>query len=329
MTYRLRRGAALFAGSAALALAVALSGCSGGSDGGDAEGGDGTTTVKIAALSTANMAPIYIGIEQGFFEDAGIELEVQSVQTGSEMITGVVAGSFDIVCAGYVPVFTAMSQGLPLKFIAGNDVGGATPDVDWQVVVAGADSPVQDAEDLASATIGVNALKGVAEIQVRSSLEEQGVDDSGIELTEIPFPEMPAALEQGHLDAALVPEPFVTQVLDAGGRVVDTPYANLGADFPNGAYQTTEQFIAEDPDTVDAFVGAITKAIDYANENPDAVRAAIPTFTQVPEDVANRMRLPVFNSELDLEKMTTLLDFTETYGTIETRPSDDDLIYAP
>lgn len=327
MTYRLRRGAVLIAGSAALAMTVALAGCGG--DGGDDQSDGGLTTVKVAALSTANMAPIYIGIEQGFFEDAGLELDVQTVQTGSEMITGVVAGSFDIVCAGYVPVYTAMSQGLPLKFIAGNDVGGATPDVDWQVVVAGADSPVQDASDLASATIGVNALKGVAEIQVRSSLEEQGIDDSGIELTEIPFPEMPAALEQGHLDAALVPEPFVTQVLDAGGRVVDTPYANLGADFPNGAYQTTEQFIAEDQETVDAFVGAITKAIDFANDNPDEVRAAIPTFTQVPEDVADRMRLPVFNADLDLEKMTRLLDLTEKYGTIEQRPSEDDLVYAP
>lgn len=329
MTYRLRRGATLVAGSAALALTVGLAGCGADGDDGGGAGEGGLTTVKVAALSTANMAPIYIGIEQGFFEDAGLELDVQTVQTGSEMITGVVAGSFDIICAGYVPVYTAMSQELPLKFIAGNDVGGATPDVDWQVVVAGADSDVQDAGDLASATIGVNALKGVAEIQVRASLEEQGIDDSGIELTEIPFPEMPAALEQGHLDAALVPEPFVTQVLDAGGRVVDTPYANLGADFPNGAYQTTDGFIAKDQETVDAFVGAITQAIEFANENPDEVRAAIPTFTQVPEDVAERMRLPVFNSDLDLDKMTQLLDLTEKFGTIEKRPSEDDLIYAP
>ncbi|WP_119698084.1 ABC transporter substrate-binding protein [Microbacterium halotolerans] len=328
MTYRLRRTTAIIAGAATIALATTLTAC--GPDGGASEqNAEGEQTITIAALATANMAPIYIGIEQGFFDEVGIDLEVQTVQSGSEMITGAVGGTFDIICGGYVPVYTAISQGLPLKFIAGNDVGGATPDVDWQVVVAGADSPVQDADDLATATIGVNVLKGVAEIQVRSSLENQGIDDADVELTEIPFPEMPAALEQGHLDAALVPEPFVTQVLDAGGRVVDTPYANLGADFPNGAYQATEQFIAENSEAVEGYVQAITKSIEFATDNPDEVRAAIPTFTQVPEDVAERMRLPVFNAELDMDRMMQLLDFTEEYGTIEERPSADDLIHTP
>ncbi|MGO1768510.1 MAG: ABC transporter substrate-binding protein [Microbacterium sp.] len=327
MTYRLRSRTALIAGAGALAMVTTLTACAAGGD--DEGGGDGTATVTIAALSTANMAPIYLGIEQGFFEEEGLDVEIQAVQSGSEMITGAVAGTFDVICAGYVPVYTAMSQGLPLRFIAGNDVGGATADVDWQIVVAGADSDVETAEDLATATVGVNALKGVAEIQVRASLKDQGIDASGIELTEIPFPEMPAALEQGRLDAALVPEPFVTQVLDAGGHVVDTPYANLGESFPNGAYQTTDQFIAENPDTVDAYVEAITRSIEYAQENPDAVREAIPTFTQVPEDVAERMRLPVFDAELDLDKMIELLDYTEEFGTIEDRPGDDDLIYAP
>ena len=331
MTYRLRlRNRILGIATAATVGMVALAGCTPSSTGdGDAPAGGELRAITVATLPTANLAAIHIGLDQGFFEDEGLDVTTQDVQTGSEMITGALGGTFDFFCVGYVPVFTAVSQGLPIRLIAGNDVGGATADVDWQITVAGADSPVQSVEDLATATIAVNALKGVAEIAVRASLQAQGIDDSGIKLTEIPFPEMPAALAQGTVDAAYMPEPFVTGVLAAGGRVADTPYAVLGDAFPNGAWGTTQQVIETDPELVAAFTRAITRSLEFAAENPDAVREIIPTYTQVPAETAAVIRLPVFTAELDDALMEELLGYTEKYGVIEDAVSLEELVYRP
>ncbi|WP_417564734.1 ABC transporter substrate-binding protein [Microbacterium sp.] len=311
------------------ALALAATGCASPSGGGGQKTAGALTPITVASLPTANLASVQLGAKLGYFKDEGLDIKIQNVQSGSDMITGVLGGSFNFIAAGYVPVFTAQSQGLPLKFIAGNDTGADTPDKDWQVVVAGAKSPVKTAQDLAGATIAVNALKGVAEVQVRASLELQGIDQSKIKLTEIPFPEMPVALEQGRVDAALTPEPFVTQVLNAGGRVVDTPYVNMGKDFPNGAWETSEQMIKTAPDTVAAFTRAIVKSVEYARDNPDEVRKIIPEYTTVPAAIVEKMRLPLFSPDLNQEQLQQLIGYTKKYGTLEKDLNIKDLIYVP
>lgn len=324
------RSRLLFATVGVAASALALSACSASSGGGDADRDAGEpVAITVASLPTANLASVQLGQQQGFFTDEGLDVTIQNVQSGSEMITGVLGGSFDFIAAGYVPVFTAQSQGLPLKFLAGNDTGANTADKDWQIVVAGKSSPVKTPADLAHATIAVNALKGVAEVQVRASLEKQNIDQSKVKLTEIPFPEMPVALEQGRVDAALVPEPFVTQVLDAGGRVVDTPYVVMGEGFPNGAWETSEQMIQSDPDTVAAFTRAIVKSVEYARDNPDAVRKIIPEYTTVLAATVEKMRLPVFNPDLNEDLMQELIGYTKKYGTLEKDLTAKDLIYVP
>jgi len=315
------------AGIAASALAVTA--CSAGPGGTDDRKAGEPVKITVASLPTANLASVQLGQQQGFFDDEGLDVTIQNVQSGSEMITGVLGGSFDFIAAGYVPVYTAQSQGLPLKFLAGNDTGADTPDKDWQIVVAGKNSPVKTPQDLATATVAVNALKGVAEVQVRASLEKQGIDDSKLKLTEIPFPEMPVALEQGRVDAALVPEPFVTAVLNAGGRVVDTPYVVMGQGFPNGAWETSQQVIDRDPDTVAAFTRAITKSVEYARDNPDAVRKIIPEYTSVSPEMAAAIRLPVFSPDLNQELMQDLVGYTKKYGTLEKDLKVADLVYAP
>lgn len=327
-TVRRVRWAGTIAGVAIAALV--FTGCSSGGATAPNEGGDaGPTAITVATLPTANLAALRLGIKLGYFTDEGLKVTTQDVQSGSEMITGTVANKFDFMAVGYVPAFTAVDKKLPVRIIAGNDNGGSTIDTDWQVTMVGKDSPIKTVKDLGTATIGLNALKGVSEVAVRASLREQGVDDSKIKFTEIPFPEMPAALASKTIDAAYTPEPFVTEILNQGGRVADAPYAVLGDGFPNGAWGTSLRMIESKPKVVAAFTRAITKSLTYAAANPDAVREIIPTYTKVPAKVAAEIRLPVFSAELNMKLLHKLLGFTKDFGVIEKIPSDADLFYRP
>ena len=324
--WKQRLGAAAFVGAVATSLLTACASGGGDTTGGSEGTATGTKTVDVAVLPTSNMAAVYLGVKEGFFEDEGLDLNLTTVGGGADMIAGIQAGSFDFIAVGYVPLFAAAASGLPVRMIAANDVGGATEEEEWQAVVVGADSDIQSAADLEGATIGVNALKGVAEATIRASMQKQGLDDSTVQFVEVPFAEVPPAVANGTVDAGLTAEPFITQTLADGGRIVETPSLKLGKHFPNGVWATSQELVDADPELVDAFTRAITKSVEFASENPDAVREILPTFTALSPELAAAIRLPVFSADLDRSQLDTFIEILLTYEVIESAPDLDQMI---
>ena len=238
-----------------------------------------------------------------------------------------VSGSTQFAFLGYVPLMSARSQGLPVKVVANADNGAETAKDEWTLLLSKKGSPIKKPADLAGKTIAVNALKGVGEVEIKAALAKRGVDPNSIKLLEIPFPEMPAALDKGRVDVIWAPEPFLTSVLGQGGQNVEAPLTTLGSKFPNGTYGTTEKEIAQNQDVVKAFARAINKSSDYATAHPDEARATIPTFTKIPPEVAEKIRLPLWPTTIDKAKLQTLLDYAVEHKVIEKPPKLDDVIW--
>jgi NitT/TauT family transport system substrate-binding protein len=316
--------------TAAIVLGLAACGDDDEETGGGAGGGGATqetTTVKVGVLPISNVAPLYLGIQKGFFEEEGLEIEPAPAQSGNEIVTAMVSGDQPFAFLGYVPAASGRAQGLPIKLIANADNGAETAKEEWTQLMVAKDSAIRDVKDLEGKTIAVNALKGVGEVVIKAALDKRGVDPNSIELLEVPFPEMPAALERGRVDVIWAPEPFLTSVLGAGGRAIEAPLTTLGERFPNGTYATTEQYLAENEDVVERFARAMNKSSDYATENPDEARATIPEFTQIPAEVAEKIRLPLWPTEIDRDQLQELLDYAVQYGVIEEAPPLDELIW--
>ena len=324
-------GVKILAAALAAAAMLTAAACGGDDEGGSGGSGGseagGVTKVKVGVLPISNVAPLYVGIEQGFFRDEGLEVEPVPAQSGNEIVTAMVSGDLQFAFLGFVPMMAAVSKDLPLKVIASSDAGAEKAEDEWTVIMVGKDSPIRAVEDLAGKTIAVNALKGVGEVAVKAALEKRGVDPGSIELLEVPFPEMPAALEKERVDAIWAPEPFLTAVLNAGGREIEAPLTTLGPLYPNGTYSTTDKQIAEDEESVAAFTRAINKSMEYASENPEAARKTIPTFTQIPQEVADEIRLPLWPVPIDTAKVEELAGLTVKHGVIEEAPAMDDLIW--
>ncbi|GAA1400298.1 hypothetical protein GCM10009613_57050 [Pseudonocardia kongjuensis] len=320
-----RRGARVRA-VAALAAVVALvaTGCGGGDSGGaDPEG---PTTVRVGTLPIANAAGMYLGMEQGFFAEEGLQIEPTVLQGGNEIVTGLVSGDYDVGFVGYISAGVAAGRNVPVCVLTASDATGTTAEDDWQVMVAGPGNTISSPQDLVGSPVGINALGGVAEVLIRAALDREGVDPASVEFIEVPFPEVPAAIAGGRVAAAYTAEPFVTTVLDQGGEVVFAPQSALAPEYPNGAYAASRQFVQGEPDTVERFTRAMERSLDHARDNPDAVRATIPTFTQIPAELAERMRLPVFTSELDRAAIDEQMGFMAQYGVVEEAPTADELI---
>ena len=326
---RRRRWAGSIAWIAVLAAALALAAAGCGDDDDSAGGGGGsaeTTTITVGTLPIANAAPMYLGMKKGFFEEEGLKIEPQVGEGGAALIPSLISGDAQFAFVGVIPAITAVAKNVPIKIVTSSDDAAATEQKDWQTLVVPKGSPIKSIEDLPGKTIAVNALRGLAEVVISRSLEKHGVDYRDVKLLEVPFPEMPAALAQKRVDAALLTEPFLSAVLAEGGKQIDAPSVETVPNFPNGVYVATEQYIAENGDIVDRFARAMNRSLEYAQDHPEEVRRIVPTYTETPPEAAQQMRLPVFDAQLDRKGIELEAELTAKYGIIEEAPAYEELV---
>ncbi|HEX6055098.1 MAG TPA: ABC transporter substrate-binding protein, partial [Intrasporangium sp.] len=132
---------------------------------------------------------------------------------------------------------------------------------------------------------------------------------TAVKFVELPFPDMPAALQEGRVDAVWVVEPFVTIAKDQGARIIASNLVDTSPDTQIAAYFTSEQLQQQDPDLVKRFTEAMNESLEYAAANPDAVRAVLADYTKIDKAVADKLVLPKFPTEINetsLELLATL-----------------------
>jgi NitT/TauT family transport system substrate-binding protein len=324
MRDRLGRGVLISAVVAAFAVVVA--GCGGSDDGGGGGSSSGPKTITVGTLPIANAAPMYLGMKKGFFDAEGLKIKPHVGEGGAALIPALMSNQDQFAFVGVIPAITAVAKDLPIKIVTSSDDAAATQDKDWQTLVVPKGSAIKGVEDLPGKTIAVNALRGLAEVVISRSLEKQGVDYKKVKLLEVPFPEMPAALEDHRVDAALLTEPFLSAVLGRGGTQIDAPSVQTLPSFPNGVYVTSAKYLAQNGDVVDRFSRAMNKSLDYAQAHPDEVRQIIPTFTKTPAAAAEKLRLPAFDSKLDQKGIELEANLTAKYGIIAKAPDYGDLV---
>jgi NitT/TauT family transport system substrate-binding protein len=310
-----------------IAAALVAGGC--GDDEEEAGGGGQTaepTTLRVGVIPIADVAPLYLGVKQGFFEEQNLKIEPQLAEGGAAITPAVLSGDFQIGFSNTVSLLIAASKDLPVTIISQGVLGGKTEDEAWADLLVLKDGPIQEPKDLEGTTIAVNTLKNVCEVTIRASLADMGVDDSTLKFTEVPFPDMNAALEAGRVDGACVVEPFVSQGKAGKARGIDPFYVNTAPDLTVATYFTSRQYAEENPEVVDGFVTAMEQSLEYAQSNPDAVREILGEYTEIPPEVAQEITLPQWRSDLTLDTIERLSQLSLEYGLIESEPNLDELI---
>jgi NitT/TauT family transport system substrate-binding protein len=321
----MRRGLLVALG---IAAALAMAGC--GDDEEESGGGGGeaaeATTLRVGVIPIADVAPLYLGVEQGFFEQENLTIEPQLAEGGAAITPAVLSGDFQIGFSNTVSLLIAASKDLPVTIISQGVLGGKTEDEAWADLLVLKNGPIKEPKDLEGKTIAVNTLKNVCEVTIRASLADMGVDDSTLKFTEVPFPDMNAALEAGRVDGACVVEPFVSQGTAGKARGIDPFYVNTAPDLTVATYFTSKQYAEENPEVVERFVTAMEKSLDYAQSNPDAVREILGEYTQIPPEVAQNIKLPQWRPELTVDTIERLSELSLQYGLIESQPDLNELI---
>ena len=255
------------------------------------------------------------GIRKGFFAQQGIEIKKTTLQSGNDVVLAMANNNGDIGYLGFVPMFIAVTNNIPMTLVAASEVEGVGQADNWQNILVKGNSSIRNSRDLAGKTIAVNALKGVGEVMIKAALEKQGVRPSSFRLTAIPFPQMRSALNNGQVDAIWVPEPFLSQGLNVdNARIVMAPGPVLGRYWPIGGYAARQSWRSRNPALAERFRKAINRSLTYAQSHPDEMRAMLPAGAQ-------NSRLPIWSPVIDRGKLSQLAAYSRKYGVITRAPN--------
>jgi NitT/TauT family transport system substrate-binding protein len=306
--------------TAAVTFAATACGTAKPADSGSAASPGTPDKVSVGVIAIVDVAPIYLGKQKGFFSQRNIDLSMETSQGGAAIVPGVVSGQFQFGFSNVTSLMLAASKGLPLKVVSNGVNSTGVADKDYSGVVVKADSPIKTAKDLAGHSVSVNTLKNIGDTTVRASVRKAGGDPKAVKFVELAFPDAPAALQAGRVDAIWVVEPFLTAALGQGGRLVAANYVDTAPNLTVAAYFTSKQLIASKPDLVKRFTEAIQQSLEYADAHPDEVRAVLGTYTKITPDVAAKLVLPKWPAQVNKDSVQTLANLAVGDGLLDKAP---------
>jgi ABC-type nitrate/sulfonate/bicarbonate transport system substrate-binding protein len=157
-----------------LASLLALSACSSDDDSASASDG-GLTPVNMAFEWTCegSWAPIYSGVDEGIFEDNGVDLTYDRGQGGSDTVPLIAAGEFDLAQLSAPPVAIGAGEELPITII------GAASTVGPVSILT--DASITSPEDLEGKTLAVQTDQFEGAVW-EAFVSETGIDGDSIEV---------------------------------------------------------------------------------------------------------------------------------------------------
>jgi NitT/TauT family transport system substrate-binding protein len=309
-----RRLAALLA-----ACLLGAAGCGGDGDEPSAPGAPDKVTVGVIAI--LDVAPIYLGKQKGFFTSRGIELTLAPAQGGATIVPAVLEGEYQFGFSNVVSLLLAQSQKVPIKVVSNGNNSTGVAGQDFGSVLVKGDSPIRSAADLPGRSIAVNTLQNIVDTTVRASVRQAGGDPKALRFVELPFPDMPAALASGKVDAAFMVEPFQSAARAQGARSVASSYVDAAPDLTVAVYFTSIAQTTRNPDLVRRFAEAMRESLAYADAHPDEARQIIGTYTRIAPEVIAQVTLPKWPAEINRASVQTLADLAVQDGLLA-RPAD-------
>jgi NitT/TauT family transport system substrate-binding protein len=224
--------------------------------------------VNISYGETLCHAPLHIAFEKRFFEEEGLKISKISLgtdQTIDAAATGKIDAGYGLLGKFAQPI----ENGLGIKFTAGMHTGCIK-------LVVKNDSPINSIEQLKGKKIGVGSLADSPAIIAKRALYNAGisVDPKNMEADFIVYPnvDLPAALDEGAIDAYVAMDPSVSVAIKQNDYKVLLNTATtepFNHEFCCGSF-VTGKFAQEHPEEALKFTKALIKAARWIQANPDS-----------------------------------------------------------
>lgn len=291
---------------------------------------DGKTLVRINEVThSVFYAPMYLADGLGYFAEEGIEIELTNGGGADATMAAVLSGGADIGFCGpeaaiYVEIGGSNDQ--PTVF-------GQLTKRDGSFLVGRSEQPDFEWSDLEGKEVLAGRKGGVPAMTFEYALKEQGVNAT---LNyDVAFNMMTAAFESGVADYCTMFEPVASEYEAAGKGFIVASVGQQSGEVPYTCFMAKRSYIDANPEIIDGFLKAVTKAIKYVNETPsdEAAQKLAPYFDgtsvqslEISLESYKAIDAWVTNMAMEESALDRLQDIIESAGELERRVNFDDIV---
>lgn len=215
-------------------------------------------------------APFHLAQKKGWFQDAGLDVELEDGNGSVTTVQIVGSGRFDVGHASLAPMMIARDKGLPVRAIANfarrSDVGLLVPK----------DSGITSPKQLAGKKLVFTAGSLEAPF-LDSFLAAGGLKRDQVELLNVDAAAKTSTYIAGRADGVFSTVPFVLPLVAADRPANAILFADYGLEFPSFGLFATEEKIKQRGPALRAFASVVCGAWRYIFEGheDEAVQAII------------------------------------------------------
>lgn len=264
------------------------------------------TKLTVGVMGSIDAVPLVIAEQNGYFEEEGVDLDLQIFKAANDRDAALQAGELDGVLCDETAISIYQNSDIDMK-ITGTTNGSWT-------LVAGKDSGITSLSDLKGKKVGISKNTMIEYLADDIALSN-GLEVSDIE--KVAIPAMPArleALKNNQIDAAILPAPFNDTAVADGGVEITKIY---NKDIMISVTAFLQEVIDKDANAIKGFYNAYNKAIEFINSNDiSEYEDIIISTVGYSEDMRGNIVLPEFKTNYlpAEENVQNVLDWSKEKG---------------
>ena len=284
---------------------------------------DPLPVVRVGINASDTYAEPFYGTANGFFKDAGLDVQVLMLSNTAATASALAGGSLDVGIGSLTSIAQGHERGLPFSAFA--PAGLFSEKVPTTLLMVAKDSPLKSPRDLEGKTIATIDVRGVTEVSMDQWAAANGADATSFKYIEMLFGAMAAAVAAKRVDAAVIAEPALTPAFGTC-RQFGNPYAMIAKQWYIALFFARPDWIAANPDIARRFAGAIQKTAVWANGHRAESAKMLSDMTKIPVAVTSSMRRVAYAEKLDVALMQPMLDAAAKAGVLKNSIAARDLI---
>jgi NitT/TauT family transport system substrate-binding protein len=249
-------------------------------------------SIKFVLIPVLDVLPFYVAEQEGYFTDAGLDVEGIPVSGVVERDQLMVSGAADGILSDVIGAGLFNQDKLRVQIVA--EVRRAYPNGPMWRILAAPNSGITTPDDLKGVDIGIS-VNSVVQYAATRILEHAGLSDSDIQFRAEPnIPVRYQLLMEGQLKAACLNDPLAQAAIEGGATLIADDSSLADKQYSQATLNFTIESIQKKPEAIQAFVAAWMKAAEDMNANPTAYRKLFLEKTNVPDSVKDTYILPPF-----------------------------------
>ena len=242
------------------------------------------TTIRLAEVThSVFYAPLYVAIENGYFEEEGIEIDLILTSGADKVSAAVLSDTVDVGFAGTessIYVYAGKESDYLVTF------AGLTKR-DGQFILARDCSSEFELNDLYGKEILVGRAGGMPAVNFLNAMKNAGMDVSKINVNySIDFASLSGSFIGGIGDYVNLFEPTATTVVNVSDACIVDSIGRLSGEVPYTAFYARKSYLEENEELLRGFTRAIAKGLEFVLNNDSETTAKV-ILPQFPDSALN------------------------------------------